>query len=880
MAEVQTKFKCQYCGGSLDEQIAKSTDGIVECEWCMTKYNRSNICTIPRKEADEETRSLIVSGRQELDIGDFNRAYELFRRAADRDRSEPEAFFGMALAKFRVRYLKDHKEHRMQPICYDTARSRFSESKQYLNALSIATSKQRVEYARQAEEIDHIHEEFNRLRDEQRRYDCFICVKVTEDDERRVKTKDSDRAAEIYNLLRENGYHPFYSEYEVRGRTGVDYEALILYALHTSECMLIVCTNPDYLDTPWVQNEYTRFLKLIGDEKKESDAITFVFDDKPIEYLPGRSGKLQGISLRDSMWAYKLIGYVEQHTPEARRRRAEAEERRKQEEEKKKQELAELSEQLAAQVKQQEDMRRAFLEQQEGMRRAILEQQEAQQGVHSTVGNILTRAQQELESGYYDQAAQFYNTVLEADARSPEAWWGLFLAHNKVAAPEDLIRRYEDRPDSLEALMTTKDYRFAHEYAGGGVVAQKLEEFSSMVEDAKAAHEEKLRQEAERRRLEEERRAEERRRREEEKRQNEIRTRQEKIESLQGKNAEIAATLDVTGKQLTEVREDIELLNHQLAEQRQKSAKYEADIAALTASPGGALGKVFKWLRRIGILLVVAYTIAALAWSTDLLAVTYMGGLPDAWGFDEWFIGLPRMYLEIRLFGFNIGHFVAILMLMSVGAVAWCVAMYVVEGVIRIIAFPFHKKKEDGPRRTAGAAIGDTLIGFCNFVGKLCILALVLLEAYLVACVFWENGKLAEGFLFGAFDASDSDVLPIAMHDTFFGEGFSFGLHVFMLLVWGGAIAVAMLIAKFILRRILLLFSKPFTRARRANATAWRQEQDKIAVEIRRIENEIGYRKKEQTTLKGKETRLKNDRASNEKAIADTQRELSQICGK
>ena len=41
--------------------------------------------------------------------------------------------------------------------------------------------------------------------------------------------------------------------------------------------MLIVCSKEEYLLTPWVKNEYSRFMELIHDERKDVDAITIVF---------------------------------------------------------------------------------------------------------------------------------------------------------------------------------------------------------------------------------------------------------------------------------------------------------------------------------------------------------------------------------------------------------------------------------------------------------------------------------------------------------------------------------------------------------------------------------------------------------------------------
>lgn len=321
-------------------------DGIVTCEYCGTKF------VMPKTES-AKVLAYLQMGERDLDVGKFDDAYAAYKKAAEADDSEPEAYFGMALAEFKVRYLKDisGETARLQPICYEISEKRFVQNPNYLAALSKATETQREEYERKGEEIDYIISEFLKLQGTGLDYDCFICVKVS--DGNGGYTQDSKDADAIYRLLKDKGYMPFYSEYEVRNKSGADYEAHILYALYSSECMLVVCSNEDYLRTPWVKNEYSRFLKLVNDEEKESDSITIVFNKKPIERLPGRNGKLQGIdySLRSSDDA--ITEFVERHTPAAHARRLQrAQEKQKAEEEQQKH----FAEMMAKQAEMEEKL--------------------------------------------------------------------------------------------------------------------------------------------------------------------------------------------------------------------------------------------------------------------------------------------------------------------------------------------------------------------------------------------------------------------------------------------------------------------------------------------------------------------------------------------
>ena len=78
-------------------------------------------------------------------------------------------------------------------------------------------------YRRKGGEIDDIRDEFFALKKNGLDYDCFLCVKVTE--EEGTHTEDYNRANDIYYELKDKGYKPFYSEREMKGRVGSAYEA-------------------------------------------------------------------------------------------------------------------------------------------------------------------------------------------------------------------------------------------------------------------------------------------------------------------------------------------------------------------------------------------------------------------------------------------------------------------------------------------------------------------------------------------------------------------------------------------------------------------------------------------------------------------------------
>lgn len=398
------EFKCLGCGNKLYSKDA--VDGLVECDHCGQKR------AVPRMDNSPQALSFLTIGENHLDTGKFNDAYDAYLKASELSPKEPEAFFGMALSQMQVRYIKDEVNNRLQPICYEISSKKFTDNGNYKKALQLATDSQRIEYEQRAKSIDYIQQEFYRLKQSGLDYDCFICVKVTDNGE---KTEDSKDAEYIYDLLKRNNYKPFYSEREIRNAQGVDYEARIAYALYASETMLIVCRDETYLQTKWVKNEYTRFLKLQNDGEKECDSITIVFYGTPIERLPGKNGKLQGIDFSKRAADQDIIKFVDEHTVEAKKKKEEEKRRQKASEEK--------------YAKQQKEVEKKLEK---------LESTYRKQNASITSDTLYERGNIEIRDSNFQGAAEYYNRSLDIDPKNAQSWWGLFLCDFKVANEKEL----------------------------------------------------------------------------------------------------------------------------------------------------------------------------------------------------------------------------------------------------------------------------------------------------------------------------------------------------------------------------------------------------------------------------------------------------------
>lgn len=132
---------------------------------------------------------------------------------------------------------------------------------------------------------------------EDERYDVFFCLKIHEDNG--SETPEKRVADELYKNLTSKGYKVFYSEESLLGKAGAAYEAMIWYALQRSSAMLIILNSQLRLVTPWVRNEYIRYVDLMRmyDSQKKAGSITLLnCGNEFVESVPGFSVNIQAIA--------------------------------------------------------------------------------------------------------------------------------------------------------------------------------------------------------------------------------------------------------------------------------------------------------------------------------------------------------------------------------------------------------------------------------------------------------------------------------------------------------------------------------------------------------------------------------------------------------
>ena len=250
-------LKCKMCGGSLEVAAGET---IIECEYCGTQQ------TLP-KTTDENIQALFNRANLLRQKNEFDKAEAVYEKILEADDTEAEAYWGVILCKFGIEYVEDPKTYKRIPTCHRTSYDSIVADEYYKKAIENADITQRIIYEAEAKKIDEIQKEILAISAQEEPYDVFICYKETDENGRR--TQDSVIANDIYYELTEEGFKVFYAAITLEDKLGSAYEPIIFAALNSSKVMLSIGTKPEYFSAVWVKNEWSRFLKMMKNDRSK-----------------------------------------------------------------------------------------------------------------------------------------------------------------------------------------------------------------------------------------------------------------------------------------------------------------------------------------------------------------------------------------------------------------------------------------------------------------------------------------------------------------------------------------------------------------------------------------------------------------------------------
>lgn len=133
-------------------------------------------------------------------------------------------------------------------------------------------------------------------------YDVFISYKNSTPDG--GHTPDRKVAAHLHRALRKEGLEVFFSE---RDLTTTEFMNEIFQAIDDARVLILVGSSADYINSPWVRNEWSTFLHATQSGRKPDGRLVTVLLDMTADDLPVELRNSDSFSARDTE---DIINYV------------------------------------------------------------------------------------------------------------------------------------------------------------------------------------------------------------------------------------------------------------------------------------------------------------------------------------------------------------------------------------------------------------------------------------------------------------------------------------------------------------------------------------------------------------------------------------------
>ena len=272
---------CEICGGA--EFVEKN--GLLVCIHCDANYPKH----IEESEEAKEARILRISrlddAEKELRMSPphFDVAEDKFLELV---RQYPEwsvGYWGVVRAKYGIKYELDMDEKAI-PSCYKSSYEDFRNDTYFKKAIELAeTNEIKTKYQSEGDRIAQTCKEWRETAS-RFDYDIFISFKASENGE---ETRDAREMQNLYTYLTEQGYKVFFSPVSMRSIIGkADWDAYIFNALEKAKIMILYGSNVEYFTTTWVENEWTRYLRMVERGTKNADSLIVAYENFDANSLP------------------------------------------------------------------------------------------------------------------------------------------------------------------------------------------------------------------------------------------------------------------------------------------------------------------------------------------------------------------------------------------------------------------------------------------------------------------------------------------------------------------------------------------------------------------------------------------------------------------
>ena len=287
------RIVCTYCGADIEFVPDSKT---ASCKYCNSKFHFK----------EEKGPALILALNNAagyLSRHDFDSAIVHYGSVLKEYPNDAEAAWGHAISTYGIVYEKDERTGRRIPTCSRIIDQSILDNPSYLSAIANCAEEQRDIYKEGAAFIDRVQKKIKRAMEDEEDFDVFISFKAK--DENDITTEDSVIARNIYDELTKKGIKTFFSNVTLDGRFGDEYEPIIYRALYSCKFFILVATKKEYVEAPWVKNEWSRFRDRVKDEGLSGACAAVYKNFSP--YILDKVFQTQGIELEKHPFDYAQL---------------------------------------------------------------------------------------------------------------------------------------------------------------------------------------------------------------------------------------------------------------------------------------------------------------------------------------------------------------------------------------------------------------------------------------------------------------------------------------------------------------------------------------------------------------------------------------------
>ena len=298
-------FGCKECGSP----HVREKDGKLFCTSCGTWFEK-NVETDEERDARVLYLTRLDRAEELLRMSPprFDDAEDHFREFIKEYPDHSDGYWGLVRARYGIKY-EDDVTGKKIPSCYKSSYEDFRRDSDFMKAVSLAENDKICgNLKEQAELIASVCKEW-REETKKYNYDIFISFK-DEDKSLGISDEDRNEMNGLYDFLKDEGYSVFFSPRSMRRYAGKHYDAYIFNALQSARFMIVYGSKPEYFTSTWVQNEWTRFLRMVANGKKKKDSCIVAFNKFNPKELPHDLYKLQAVDASQKRYYIDILNRV------------------------------------------------------------------------------------------------------------------------------------------------------------------------------------------------------------------------------------------------------------------------------------------------------------------------------------------------------------------------------------------------------------------------------------------------------------------------------------------------------------------------------------------------------------------------------------------